>query len=801
MKDYVDVYLNGKGLSPRQLQDREDVTIQKITSNVNKSIEAAVGKVIVEMKIQQQDAQKRQIKKQYDEGEIRGGVYLVGVIAEHFMSPQGARIVNTIANSAVQVNMMITALSAGALGPVGMSAGCVSIALNLLGLFGSKGPSANQMIIEAVGKVQDSIFSLHKEMRELFGTVIENQRKMMDRIESQFELLKTKQDQALQQLEEIRYDLKLLIDENRVRSRAMQTADLDKKIQSLNTQINKKINGDNNIERGKIEELIEECHLYAIKTTKYDDFTGLPNPDEAMLQWDPKKIITIFKSGDLIDHFVGIIPLILNRFAPEITASVTNNKVINNPRGLARATMALSVAYVMFPEVAKTYEGRKLQYIADIKLLIFNTKNLLLISTNEKVIQKLKGAYIDLLKKIIEDSLNNAENAVLANNHLSDKSEINILALSPNTTFSSEYKDYAPTVTSYFPDNTILEKDIFNRDFGPGVDGGPRPLVGRYRSISWNRADASPINTEEFLNYLAEFNIIKIEPGEPYEHYLSMGTLVVILEPGAPYGPLSISQSFKEISVPSKIIVNHLSSEATVLGDGIRSGWINSKLIEQDSQEKNIAYISNDLLSNELVGGSSWIFLNKMMDEVNLLIKCRKELIENTNTLINDDANKLTLEFEATSICLKYLAGINIYLKTGDLELGTAVAKDKVAGINTYVTQNGDGNVVRNNDTSFPLSNRSDITQLILNITDIDFMKKSDYFKSAEARRVKLKDYVKTVIIDSAGKIFDEYVLAYFSQDSISYNLPELTMSEIMLSSAEKSIRNKQLIYGNTIEL
>lgn len=783
MQGYVDVYLNSKGLNPEQLQEREEATIKIIITNVNKSLDAAVGKIIDDMKAQQQDAQKRQIEKQYYDGEIRGGVYLVGVLADHFMSPQGARIVNVLANSAVQMDMMITALSMGALGPVGMAAGCVLIALNLLGVFGSKGPSADQLIMEAVGKVQESIFALHKEMRELFGIVIENQQKMMQRIDAQFELLKTKQDQALQQLDEIRNDLKLVIDESRVRGRNVQTAELYRKVQSLNTEINKKMNNSDKIDKGKIEGLIEECHLHAIKITKFDDFTGLPNPDEPTLQWDAGKILTFFRTGDQVDHLVGIIPLIIKRFAPEQTITV-----INNPRGLARATMAISIAYVIFPEVAITFEKNSLHYLQDFKTLLSNTKASLIRSTDIKTIASFKSAYLDVVERMLDESINIGERATKTNNQIKEDAKIRVLAISPDNSLSSSFNDINPTESNYFPNNTILESYKF--EINPSTGG--LPIIGSYRSILWKGIEDHEVNADDFLEFLKNLNIIQIDSGEEFKHIFFMGSEEVkIKDIDWPYGKVFVAHQFQETSSASKITIHHANGDISVIGDGIRSGWIKSKLSDKDSTEKHISYISNDSSDNSVVGGSSWNFLNKLMDEVNLVVKLKKEFIENTTKVITDFGNRLTLEFEAASMCLKYLAGINIYLKTGDVELGTAVAMDKVAGVNSYLKQTSDGALSKQTESSSLFSNRQDIEQLIFKITNNAYL---ENLSALDRKNTLLKDYIKAEVMSTVKARFDEYGTAFFSNNAERFNLPELTISQTMLASAEKSIKKQKKV-------
>lgn len=809
MKNYIDVYLDSKGLSPEQIQAREEATIKSITTSMNNSLDAAVGKIISDMKAQQQEAQTLQIKKQYYDGEIRGGVYLVGILAEHFMSPKGAKVVNAIANSAVQMDMMITALSMGALGPVGMAAGCVLIALNLLGVFGSSGPSAEQLIMEAVGKVQESIYALHKEMRELFGIVIENQQKMMQRIDSQFELLKTKQDDALRQLQEIRDELKMIMNQNRVRGRNEQTAELDRKIQSMNTQINKKLNGAAVIEENKIEELIEECHVYAIKTSKYDDFTSLPNPDEAILQWDAANIINILKTADLVDHFVGMIPLILKRYAPQ-----QNIGVINNPKALGRAAMAMSVAYCSFPKTAKTYEKNRLHFIKDISQLITETKKSLFTAVNAETIKSFKTSYLSIVSKILDESLKAGEEATCRNNNFKPENGLFLLVNGPIGEISFTAVEAAADVKnkSSFSDHSIMEKDVLSRDNTVRQTMNvPHPdFYPTLKNITWQGIDNKDpdrlFTTDEVFALLGKLNIITIEQGVAYLQPIVIKSRDGINE--GPYaGAYNYDYSAQENSVANKITFNRVNGDIIIIGDAIKSGWIQSKIskekfvldiplpLPEDQKhgesvgEKNIEYISNDQLTNSFVNGSSVNFLTKLKDEVNNLLKLKSQLIDNTNKIILDDKNVLSLEFEAASVCLKYLAGMSIYIRTGNAELATSVSKDQIVGINAFMEQTADGNIAVQQNANTLLSNRRDIAALISKITSSDYLKNSAYLKSVGDTNITLKEYIKKEVIIAADKMIDEYTSYYFSGKSDRFSLPELTIAQVMLAAAEKSVK------------
>lgn len=805
IKAYVDIYLDSKGLSPEQLQARENATMQTITSSMNKALDKAVGEIIDEMKSQQQAEHKRQIEQQYYDGEIRGGVYLVGVLAQHFMSPQGAKIVNAFVNSAVQMDMMLTALSMGALGPVGMAAGCVMIALNLLGVFGSKGPSADQLIMEAIGKVQESIFALHKEMRELFGIVIENQQKMMERIDEQFELLKAKQNEALRQLREINDEVKLLINESRIRGRNEQSAELNRKILSLNTQINKKLTRNGTVDKSKIEELIEECYTYAINTTKYDDFTALPNPNEAALRWNPKIVMTILRTSDHIDHFVGIIPIILQRFSPQ-----QNIKVINNPKALGRAAMAMSFAYFMFPNIAKAYERGRLKFNKELRQLITDSKNSLSAAVSAETIKNYKNAYIDTISKLLEESLKIGEQMTRRNNSIPEEKEIKLLLMGPLMEVNIIDSEVTLADKSWFPDNVIMEKDVLSRDATIwNVMNIPKPAyIPEFKTVAFKGlkylTPEESVSTNVFFAILEQLDIVKVEQGEPYSKQIIVKTYDGINE--GPYaGEYRQEYSAEETCIANKITIYHIAGNTTVIGDGQKSGWIKSKVSNQkftmtaplplpeDSRhyenkaEKNIEYISKDLLSNEYVNGSSTNFLNKLIAEFNFLVRLRTELVRNMSAVITEDQNLLSLEFEASAVCLKYLAGINTYLKTGDVELGTSVSKDQIVGINVYMKQDQKGDIGKEKDTNFLLSTRHDLAQLISKITTVNYLTNSDYLKE----KIQFKDYIKREVIAIAKKMFDEYTSFYFSNTSNMFCLPELTLSEVMLTSAQKSISKR----------
>ncbi len=143
--------------------------------------------------------------------------------------------------------------------------------------------------------------------------------------------------------------------------------------------------------KDNIRNSIKVFYQYGTEITKYTDFSGLPM--DGRLEWNPIQIVSRLEHLDSVDHFVGLLPMMVKY--------LTNQTIspINNPKELANAVGALAIAYGAFPEYALVFELKDLHYIQDLRENISNTKESLIIALDKEVILKLKVMYEEELDK------------------------------------------------------------------------------------------------------------------------------------------------------------------------------------------------------------------------------------------------------------------------------------------------------------------------------------------------------------------------------------------------------------------
>jgi len=797
---YIDFYLQNKGLTPEQLKAREEANMRLLVDNVN----FAFDNGIKEIKGYIEKKEKNKADREYIEREIQGGVYLATFLADKFIGGDAGRIVSTLASSAAQTYALIATL--GSTGPIGIAAAAVVIVMNLAGLFG-KQVSADQVILDAIKKVHQSIIDMHKEMRESFGIVIKNQEEMMKRIDAQFALLSEKQDKAILEIKSVREALEIDINEARNRAREQSTNEISAVLLSFQTELSKQRLG-KKIDDSVIYRGIEKIEFYGTKLSKNGDFT---RSSSAVPGWDAMKIKSVLSTTDWIDCFIGFLPVIVEKFAPSSKMTIPHN-----PLALGKGAYALASVYVMFPEYAKIFENGGSQHFSkDLLDAINNTRNAIKISTSTETLNQFKKNYLRVVSKTIDSAFDIADLAARKNNNIDGKRKISPAAAGP-LNLVEMVDASANSIGDYFNNYNDYVCSLPYRPIRDGrfvTHNGTEPLWFEPQYVSpkkilWKGLDkensAKTVNTAEYLTALSKFNVIRIQKGNEKKDKISYRWKLMPSRDG--HIGTGYLTSTEQYSV-SKITLLQEKTPNPVLGDGITNGWVESKWTDTkisvdenkydpqpDMDSPKFRTISSDLLDSEYVGGSVMIFLEKLKDTANIVYNIRKDIILNIPRYIEDTASQLGVELESAALSLKYLAGISAYAQSGSVGTATEVFYGKVAGVN-YFKKEENGEIDTKKAVPPLISTREELADIIRKVTNPDYIYHPDHLaKRADSRR-ELREFIKTETLVIVSQAFDEYRYSYFSERLQAFNLPELTIPEQMLRTAQfvvTSSKNKR---------
>ena len=146
---------------------------------------------------------------------LGGAVALVGLAGPD--AQRVGRRVLAVGDAVVSVHGAVDAFNAakeiGAntnLATLALSGNLVGVGLGLIGSFFDTGPSADEIIIEEIGKLRQQVAELREEMNGRFDGVHEHLDRVMERLDTGFELLSEDIAEVRAQLEDVRSELRTL---------------------------------------------------------------------------------------------------------------------------------------------------------------------------------------------------------------------------------------------------------------------------------------------------------------------------------------------------------------------------------------------------------------------------------------------------------------------------------------------------------------------------------------------------------------------------------------------------------------
>ena len=798
----------------QQLQDYVDMAIQtsvsdqdqlasKIGANINASLTTAVDGIINYM----QDAKNKEValrtKEQYNKSELQGGIYLASLVSDKLLGQEAGKVVETVANAAVGVMNIMSSVSMCAMGPIGAAAGCVNIAMSLISMFSSSGPSPQQIMYEAIGQVQKSIRSLHQDMATWFGIVVDNQKKMLEDIDNQFELLRQQNAQnyaqILENLKEINQALLINIDEQREGFRNEDRKTFNSSIESLYTSIINKRKETTSLIKQNVEAAIEAFFVYGTQVSSYEDFIGVSTQDISSIQWLPDHLASKFSTIDRIDYFIGTLPIITYHF--------TGKKITtpNNLEVLGRAASAIAVAYSEFPQIAKkSFEVQNRHYLDSINNGIETSLSSISTALNQETIQAVKNEYFRLINLILDDAIKSAYDKSIEATKMGRTASVGhiskISAIAPldNVSLVQNQPYVADLAKSGMSSVCFPNQSGY---FEKYVPRGPRYYVSIYVN-AWPSTNmdnftfmikqfkgTDPSNTEKLVDFDDLFvaaekaYILTLEPGATNVRHFSVDTY-----PGFPN--INVHVDADEYFTPHKIIFPQEDNQ--ILGDGVNTGWLKSTLKNivitcQNGRQMPQSDLDVQLLSRNLIVDGQAPFTDfigrgprephtpdlsfpaLIVDRMNLYCNVRKGIIDNSGSFIRSHPS--INEFEAVASCLKYLAGLNTYVKTGDITIGTSLAKSSYSVTDSTLI-------------SIP-ANRQDFQSFINIVTSKNYIYKSNNVSKRGSSNPEIKEYIKNEI-ESA---LNQYVDAYLPSTMDKIRLPEVEVPRLMLTAAKQFIK------------
>jgi hypothetical protein len=292
---------------------------------------------------------------------------------------------------------------------------------------------------------------------------------------------------------------------------------------------------------------------------------------------------------------------------------------------------------------------------------------------------------------------------------------------------------------------------------------------------------------EDLFRLAEKAGILKVEQGEKKTRHYSLDTY-----PGYPH--INTRLEADETFTPHKIrFLQESGGTPVVLGDGSETGWIVSKLsnikrtcssnghqfIEQDIE---IEYLSKGLIRSDMPPFSDYIIPNRwgpgdaalsfsdcILGKVNQLFNLRQQILDKAgNAFINHGQIR---EWEAVAHSLKYLAGLNTYVKTGDLDLGTMVVND------TYRYTDSGG-------IQLPAT-RQDLQQFINIVCSKEYLYNETNIRKRGDAKPEIKEYIRNEL----QLLLQEFIDTLFPPELTILKLPELSIPALMLDTAERRLK------------
>lgn len=782
----VEVYIDNaaNGIVQNQ-QEMADEIVDKLSGSINQSTTA----IISYMENEKSDERKRQ----RENSDIQGAIYMANLLSS-FVSPEAGKVINTLTSSGLQISNILTGIAGGTMGPIGAVAGFSNIAMSFAGLFGSSKPTADQMIMKALGGIQESLNELRKDMSILFGKVFENQQKMMEQMDKQFELLRTEgrnqHKEVIKNLEKIELMIETSLNEDRMGRRETKNEEFEEEFALLNREIGKKIKSLGAPKVGLIVTAMEKFHTHGIVKSSDFSFTNMPNSRETEIDLDDhKKIIIEFEKIDFVDHYLGYLPAIIKHYTGE-----TINKRVNNPRELGKALAAISIAYSVFPEIVKSqgFEAPPItSYMQDFKNVITNTRDILDTATSYQTITKVKDKYMNMISSFVNNIVDDAYSVTINNfkkkNKIEGNEDIKIFAYGPLNEISLDQKnlgnrtgnivkidDHSVLIAAGDPNHTI----IFNID--SSFDANSYPNWGNYFipiiiGIDQDNAQMETNKPSDLFEFAQKFEVLSPSGN-------------VDIELSRPFSYIqTTSNDTKTFSFREDLKIKEFYYWEPGKGKTIPTGeyfaWADVKL--NDLSTGNVRDIETSVYSD------SYNFLDKLREGVNKLYELRENMIKNTEekfSKFEDDG-----EFRVLTHSLRYLAGVNTYIRSGDLYLATDIARKDLKALEKMIIKEK-----KEIDPSSPVLGKSEFFERevqfinppfsIKYVTDLVKYVTESYMQTVKKEdNPDLKVYLKTQLTEVIKTAMDNYIGTHFSEKFTEFNLPELSIPVAMLASAEQS--------------
>jgi hypothetical protein len=802
------------------LEKTKDELEVDMSKKIAGAMNETVSKVLDAINDDQLDMEKRRVAAQRATGELQGKVFLGKFLAKEILGDKAGEVVGGIADAAVQVNSIFDSLLAvnPALGPFGAAAGLLSVGMNLSDLFGKKGLTENQIIMNAIGNVQESIRSLHEDMEKWFGVVIDNQKEMMITIEKRFDKLKDKLEtnhaEVMKGLKELMSEVQVARSDSRdiaLENKEGEFLDYVEKLKAEFRALPK------NPDYNTVRDSIICFYRNATQTSKGLIYTDLPRTGK--YDWNPDKIAIKLENISSPDLCVGLLPAIMIR----LTNEGYKKGEINNPILLGQSAVALVAAYEMFPKYIRMFEDlkKKESYIGKIRTEIENTKESLLEVTSQNSALEIFKAYKEMLIQKLDECIEQACVEILPSGR-----EIIIQGVGPlNAITHKEVPELTKNNVAYardIPANSVLLNDNIytgpgNDDFAHLVLGGTGVAnFGNCRTFEWTGLDQQNperayTDSDNLLKTGERFGVISTERTERLEdkdNYFVPGRVPEECGvPSSPHGYFHVPECYlvKTFTVINITFLSEEKGQPVVNGSGERQGWITADLEESSiaygysnnkidmnktagrvslpepfplGKTQNISYLSHGLSYNfndKLVSNSAEL-LDYLEGKLNELHKFRGDILDKTQRLLKGEGVKvssiLDKDIKATYLSLRYLAGLSVYVKTGDLEVGTAVARSSFK--------------FNKEDSSILLPTIEDIATLVAKVTGSKYLQDAEKGNSTD----DLKTYLHKEVGGLIEKAMNDFIAAYFPKEMDGkMRLQELNVPIMMLNAAELNIK------------
>lgn len=561
--------------------------------------------------------ERARIAQQRSRQEINGAIYLGGMLADALFGPETGRTLVKVTNAAIQSADLYAAFAAGALGPIGLAAGLVSIGQ---GLFG--GPSPEAQIMEALRTIMKGLEDLRREMHIRFDEVVENQRIIVNSLDDMRRMI-------LERLNFSQLEFRRLIDGLDIRVALLRNyVEAQDRTEIINRFKLAITNARTEIEDDRPNIDVIQRSLDTIWHHATEESRGGAFNSSHVDTWDSRLIATQIAGLARPDHGVALLSLITGRI------SGVRGEVIANPLEWSRAAAAFFQLLKAVPVASNDEMRRRSQELRKMRLALVET---LAKSTDRRMVSAFVNSQKADLIKILDH-------------------------------FGRIYQQFLREYGMEFRGRGQIQAGKFSWDLDTSLSARVNSIV-RIQDIpprSYLIAESPSLTVYgDFANIVGKHDPISVARAFGLIQFGPSGEGVREIR--------AADRGYEEYRTSSITFTRGPLRGKTLGGNGF--GWRRSTVSLSPAGLKDSSTLV-EYLTKESYGAFGQYQINNTIDVLSMIAaevrrdysERRTELIGRFRQAIGDTEIDALNDFFGTSAALRYLGAVREWVRTGDLE-------------------------------------------------------------------------------------------------------------------------------------